>query len=74
MLGLYPTDIGSKTFNISPNFGKYKKIHAKAPIGDGIVTIDYENGKLNVTSTASGGTLEFKGEKIPLLPGKTVTL
>lgn len=74
VIGLYPTDIGSKTFNISPNFGKYQKIHAKAPIGDGIVTIDYENGKLNVTSTASGGTLEFKGEKIPLLPGKTVTL
>lgn len=74
VLGVYSTSIGGKTFIVSPSVGKYTKIHAKTPIGGGIVTVDYENGVMRVCSTVGGGTLCYNGEEIPLEPNVTVTL
>ena len=52
----------------------YGKIHAKTPIGGGIVSVDYENGVMNVCASVSGGTLEYNGKKVSLEPNVTVTL
>lgn len=74
VLGVYPTSVGGKSFTVAPNVGKYGKIHAKTPIGGGIVSVDYENGVMNVCASVSGGTLEYNGKKVSLLPNVTVTL
>ena len=64
--GVKPTSLGSETFEIRPNAGKYKFFDAVVPIRDGIVSVKYSGGKYNVKSTVSGGTFILDGKNIPL--------
>ena len=63
-LGVSPTSVGYKTFNIAPNLGKYKTIKGSVPLPHGDVFIEYtSDNKLIVMSTAPGGTVIWKGKK-----------
>ncbi len=64
--GVRPTSAGYATWEACPNPGKYKEFHATVPLNGGRVTIDYENGKLNLISDCAGGTLVWKGVRYPV--------
>lgn len=73
-LGVYPTDIGYKTFAVEPRLGKYKRIKGTVPLPDGKVNVEYCNGKLSVMATKSGGILIACGQQIKLPKDETVIL
>ena len=61
-LGVYPTDIGYRTFTVAPNLGKYKEMQGSVPILNGCVDVEVKDGCLRVSATRSGGTLLFDGK------------
>lgn len=69
-LGVYPTDVAYKTFEVAPNKGIYNYIEGTVPIPDGIVHISLKDGTLSVTATKPGGFIINGSQKIPLLPNK----
>lgn len=71
-IGVAPTLIGSKTFEVRPNPGKYSVIHGKVPVADGIVSVDLENGVLTVSSDVPGGKVIWKGKEYDLEVGKAL--
>lgn len=71
--GVAPTDVGYRTFEVKPDFGRYREVHATVPVKDGIVEICLENGKLEVMATVPGGTLVYGGREYELLPNKKVS-
>lgn len=74
VLGVYPTSVGGKTFNVEPNPGKYKSFKAHTPINGGTVSVEYSDGKLTVTSTVPGGTLIFGGKQYEIIAGETLNV
>jgi alpha-L-rhamnosidase len=60
--GVTPTDVAYKTFDVKPNPGKYKQLHAVVPVCGGTVTVDYNNGVVTASATVPGGTLRFGGK------------
>ena len=73
-IGLYPTSVGSKTFSIKPQPGKYKAFKATAPIRDGLIEIEYKDNKFTVSSTVDGGTFIWKDKKYEIKPNETLTV
>ena len=61
-LGVYPTDIGYRTFTVAPNLGKYKEMQGSVPILNGRVDVEVKDGHLRVSATRPGGTLLFGGK------------
>lgn len=53
---------GGKTFTVTPCPGKYKKFTATVPVPGGEVYVNYDNGKVKVSSTVSGGKLIVSGK------------
>ncbi len=73
-LGVKPTSIGSKTFEVRPNPGKYSTLHGKVPVGDGIVKVDLENNVITVSADIPGGKVFWNGKEYDLEVGKTLTI
>lgn len=65
-LGVKPTSVGSKTFEVRPNPGLYKTLHGVVPVGDGRVRVELENGRLTVSADIPGGTVVWNGKEYPL--------
>jgi len=59
--GVRVTSVGSKTFEVVPNPGKYNKFDAVIPMLDGIVKVHYSNGKVSIDSNVSGGNWKKEG-------------
>lgn len=72
--GVAPTDAGYRTFEVKPDFGRYRKIHAAVPVKDGVVELCMEEGKLEVMATVPGGTLIYGGREYKLSPNEKVSL
>ena len=68
--GVRPTAVGSTKYDVTPSPGRYKEFRAVVPIADGIVSIIYKDGEVQVFSDVPGGTLKFKGREIPISPEK----
>lgn len=64
--GVSATGVGYRTFEVRPNFGNYKEVHAVVPIKDGTVEIIFENGELEIMATVPGGTLVYEGRSFEL--------
>lgn len=73
-LGVSPTSIGSKTFEVKPNLGLYKEIHGTVPIANGKVYVDFKDGKLTVKSDVPGGTVIWNNKKYDLPTNKELTV
>lgn len=73
-LGVKPTSVGSKTFEVRPNPGIYKELHGKVPVGDGIVKVDLENGVLTVSADIVGGKVIWNGNEYALEVGKELII
>ena len=48
-------------FRVAPNPGRYRSFDATVPVGDGEVSVKYENGVFTVHTTAPGGVF-FDGK------------
>ncbi len=70
--GVAPASVGTKTFDVRPNPGLYRRFSATVPIRDGFVEVTYEAPELKVRSTVSGGTLYLNGRHVPLPVNETV--
>lgn len=73
-LGVYPTDIGYKTFRVEPNPGKYESFEGSVPLPKGEVFVKYKGGKLSVTASAEGGTLQWRGKEYVLEKNTELTV
>ena len=73
-LGVKPTSVGSKTFEVRPNPGLYKELHGVVPVGGGRVKVDLADGKLTVSADIPGGTVVWNGREYPLEANKTLTV
>lgn len=65
-MGVHPTSVGYETFDVVPNLGIFKSVKCKAPVRNGYVYLEYNNSKLDVYSTVTGGTLVVNDERIPI--------
>ena len=72
--GVTPTDVAYKTFDVKPNPGKYKQLHAVVPVCGGTVTVDYNNGVVTASATVPGGTLRFGGKTAEIPTDGSVSL
>lgn len=73
-LGVSPTSVGSKTFEVKPKLGLYKEIHGTVPIANGKVYVDFKDGKLTVKSDVPGGTVIWNNKKYDLPTNKELTV
>ena len=71
-LGVRPTSDGYATFECTPDLGGLKWMEGAVPLPGGEVEVFADTKTLRVKSTAPGGTLVWKGERIPLPVGETV--
>lgn len=72
--GVYPTDIGYKTFCVEPKAGLYKRFKATVPLGFGTVKIEYSNSKITVIADRDGGTLKYGGKEYILKKNESMTV
>lgn len=73
-VGVYPTDVGYKTFRVEPNPGKYAFFRGTVPLPEGEVQVEYADEKLSVTAGAEGGTLLWQGKEYTLEKDVTLTV
>ncbi|MBQ2710087.1 MAG: hypothetical protein IJF67_17565 [Clostridia bacterium] len=72
--GVAPTAIGSATFEVAPNPGRYERFDAVVPIAGGTVSVHIDGGKLRVETALSGGIVKWKGREYPLMPGEVLVI
>ncbi|MBE6612820.1 MAG: alpha-rhamnosidase, partial [Ruminococcaceae bacterium] len=72
--GVYATSVGSETFAVEPNPGKYAAFDAVVPMRDGTVAVHYDHGRLTVYTELSGGVVKFGGREYALEAGKTLAI
>lgn len=68
--GVSPTSLGSETFEIRPNPGKYKSFRSAVPVRDGVVYVEFSDGAYKIRSTVSGGTFIADNVKTSIEPNK----
>ena len=73
-LGVKATDIGYKTFTVSPNLGGLKSIKGVVPIVNGTVEVQLDDNTLVVSATRDGGTLIYKGKEYPIFPNEKIEI
>ena len=73
-LGVKPTSVGSKTFEVKPNPGLYKEFNGRVPVGDGIVEVGLHDGKLTVRADIPGGKVIWNRNESTLKAGETLTV
>ena len=63
-LGVYPTDIGYKTFAVQPDRGLYRTVDGTVPLPEGhSVKIYMDAHTCKVSATRAGGTLMLGGKQ-----------
>lgn len=72
--GVYSTSVGYKTFNVEPKPGRYSRFSAKVPVAGGVVSVEYENGKVTACADVDGGTLIFGGKEAAMPKNIPVSL
>lgn len=70
--GVKATDVGYRTFEVRPDFGRLGKVQATVPVRDGAVELVLTGNRLTVTATVSGGTLYYGGKSYVLPAGQAV--
>lgn len=70
--GVQPTAVGTATFEVKPDPGRYTHFDAVVPIGTGTVSIHYTKEQLCVQTDVPGGTLKFGGREAPIPVGETL--
>lgn len=70
--GVAATDVGYRTFEVRPDFGRFQEIRATVPVKDGVVKVHLENGRLEVMATVPGGTLVYGGKRYKLSANERV--
>ena len=79
-VGVRPTSVGTKTFEVAPRPGLYKTFDAVVPVGTrpdgkpGRVHVAYDGKILRVTSDIPGGTLVWEGREYELVPDVETTV
>ena len=68
--GVRSTSVGSETFEIKPNPGKYKYFKAVVPVREGEVYVELSDGAYKVKSTVSGGVFTANNSVTPVEPNK----
>lgn len=69
-LGVYPTDVGYKTFAVQPDRGIYKYADGTVPLPDGRqVSVCMDEEKIEVFTDAEGGVLIYGGETYAIEKG-----
>ena len=72
--GVRPTSVGTASFEVAPNPGRYSHFEAVVPIGSGTVRVSYGAGTLRVYSDVPGGTVKFAGQETKLPVGREIWL
>jgi hypothetical protein len=63
-LGVYPTDIGYKTFAVQPDRGLYRHVDGTVPLPEGhSVRVKMDAHSCSITATRAGGTLRLGGKQ-----------
>lgn len=70
--GVQPTAVGTATFEVKPDPGRYTHFDAVVPIGTGTVSVHYTKEQLCVQTDVPGGTLKFGGREAPIPVGETL--
>ncbi len=73
-LGVYPTDVAYKTFEVKPYLGRFEFIEGTVPVEGGEVKVYLSKDNLEVTATVDGGTVVYKGKTYELEKGKTLLI
>lgn len=74
-LGVYPTDVGYKSFEVCPSLGMYKSIDGRVPLPDGgSVYIKMDKNQCDVTADKPGGVLKIGSCEYPIPVGETVSV
>lgn len=74
VLGLEPTKPGFARFSVTPNAAGLEGFHGTLPLPDGTLEVEYCSGRIAVTASRAGGTLNWNGCSVPLEPGVRVEL
>ncbi len=67
-MGVQPAEAAYKAFEVHPNPGLYREMSGSVPLPNGKIDIEFKDGTLSVFSTASGGYVLHRGEKIFIEP------
>ncbi len=70
ILGVNSFRDGKHKFTVSPNAGIYKQFKGTVPLSDGVVEVEYDNGKLTVITDSDGGAVIVGGKEYELIPNK----
>ena len=73
-LGVRNTGIAYDTFEVRPDPGDLGTFSGIVPLPAGEVEVSVGEDRISVTASASGGTLVYGGERIPLPAGETVAV
>lgn len=79
-VGVRPTSVGTKTFEVAPRPGLYKTFDAVVPVGakadgkPGSVHVAYDGKSLRALADIPGGTLVWEGREYELVPGVETTI
>lgn len=72
--GVKPTSVGTESFEVCPNPGRYTHFDAVVPIGSGTVKVSYTQEQLLVSTDVPGGTLKYGGKEMPIPVGAPLIL
>ena len=73
-MGLQPTAPGYATFTIHPHLSMFNELQCSLPVKNGAVHYHVHDGKIDLRTDHSGGTVITDSEKIELQPQQTVTI
>lgn len=68
------TEPGGRSFEVSPNRGRYQRFCATVPMRDGEVTVKYENGCYEICATVDGGTAVVGHRRRKLISNEIVVM
>lgn len=72
--GVQITEPGGRSFEVSPNRGKYQRFCATVPMRDGEVRAKYENGCYEICAMVDGGTAVVGHKRRKLIPNEIVVM
>lgn len=73
-LGVIPTDVGYKRYEVKPNTMTFGKISGKVPTPNGDIFVSIDKEKCEVVSEIDGGTLILGDKKYPIIKGEKLTI
>ncbi len=72
-LGVYPTDIGYKSFRVEPKLGRYESIEGTVPLpGGNKVTVEMNGKVCKAMATVGGGVLVMGDKEYTLKPHEEI--